>query len=71
MRVKNSPRSVQDKAQRISLTTKVKAIEPVGSDQALVTLELQQFVEKEWVKFLSSFKQTQDNVSSIVKSIKK
>jgi hypothetical protein len=69
-RVRNSPRSVQDKAQRLAVTAKVIRIEPGQGEKVLATLELQQYVEKEWKDFLSTFSEIQKKVSTIIKRIK-
>jgi hypothetical protein len=69
-RVRNSPRSVQDKAHSLSLTAKVKEITPTNGDRILAVLELQQYVEKEWLGFLETFAKLQKKVNTIVKRIK-
>jgi hypothetical protein len=69
-RVQNSPRSVQDKAQRMSVTVRVKEVVPAGVNSCLAVLELQQYVEKEWAGFIGSFAAIQANVSGLVKRIK-
>jgi hypothetical protein len=68
-RVRNSPRSVQDKAQKLALTAKVLRTEPAG-DKCLAALDLQQYVDKEWQALLKSLSNVQKSVNGLVKRIK-
>lgn len=69
-KVRNSPRSVQDKAQMLSITAKVSHIEQAPGHKCVATLDLQQYVDKEWQGLVKSFSATQHKVSTIIKRIK-
>jgi hypothetical protein len=69
-RVRNSPRSVQDKSQRLALTAKVARIEAAPGGKCLATLDLQQYVDKEWQTLLRALSAMQKSVNGLVKRIK-
>lgn len=53
-KVRNSPRSVQDKAQLLAVTAKVRRIEKAPGGKCLATLDLQQYAEKDWQSLIKS-----------------
>ena len=55
-RVCGAPRSVQEKAQILSVTCKVSQVDPAPDESAVVKCELQQFNLVEWKKFRAAFK---------------
>lgn len=69
-RVRNSPRSVQDKAQKLALTAKVLRVEGAPGGKCLAALDLQQYVDKEWQILLKSLSSVQKSVNGLVKRIK-
>jgi hypothetical protein len=69
-KVRNSPRSVQDKAQILALTAKVTRLAAAADQKCRATLDLQQYVDKEWQELLKSLSDMQKNVNGLVKRIK-
>lgn len=70
LKVRNSPRSVQDKATRLSVTAKVSRLEPAKDGKSVATLDLQQVVDKEWQELVESLTTVQNKVSQLSKRIK-
>jgi hypothetical protein len=69
-KIRNAPRSVQDKAQLLAVTAKVTRLDPAADQKCLAVLDLQQYVDKEWQELLKSLSEAQDKVSKLVKRIK-
>lgn len=69
-RVGGAPRSVQEKAQILSVTGKVAKVEAGPADGSVVECVLQQFNEAEWRKFRAAFAPVQGRVGKLAKRIK-
>lgn len=69
-RVCGAPRSVQEKAQILSVNGKVTSVEHGPDESSVVECELQQFNAVEWQKFRDAFAESQGNVSKLTKRLK-
>lgn len=55
LKVRNSPRSVQDKAQRFAVTGRVSQVQAAPGKKIQVSVALQQSGDKEWQALVKSF----------------
>jgi hypothetical protein len=71
LKVRNSPRSVQDKAQLLAVTGRVVSVEAPPSQKSRVTLELNPSADKEWQALVKSFRAPEPVSEASAKKTKK